>query len=340
MKYSVCILGGTCTEKHLYLIYTCNRILQIEKETGIATDIIELEKARNRFLEFFYICCKNQKIFVCPFSGDQLAIYENGEVFYYDLGFGENMKISAATVAQNELIMISQKTEGFLSFNTNDHRLNEVKTEHGFCEVVSMDKMEEIFWVIDRKGQVIENNQGKIRILYQGDQKLKNYQRDNTGEYFIYLNGEVWKRSGKETNKLAMIPDILHADIRCYSMDGVLFIVCLDRNLIYVLSEKKVNRLTEEDCQYWTEEEGIVVIPTIMPDKYHGGLYLYTNYQQKIIYLGMDGEIIEKPIYVRMQKPDMLLHEIGSDDLQSYFEVTGYLKDIEVGTLEDWITKI
>lgn len=340
MEYSICVLGGICTEKYVYLIYAFSRILQIEKKTGIATDIIELEKASKRFMEYFHICCKNETIFVCPFCGDQLAIYENGDVFYYNLGFGEDVKISATTFSQNELIMLSQKTESFLSFNIKDHRVNEIKTEYGFCEVATMDKMGDIFWVIDRKGQVIENDQGKITILYQGGQKLRNYQRDNTGEYFICLNGEVWKRSGNKTNKLAMIPDILHANIRCYSMDGVLYIVCLDRNLIYVLSEKKVSRLTEEDCRYWTDEKGIAVIPTILPDKYNGGIYIYTNYQQKLVWLGVKGEIIEKPIHVRKQRLDVLMQEIRSDDLQSYFEESICFNGMEIATLEDWITKI
>lgn len=340
MKYRLYIFGGTCTKKYLYLIYTGNRILQIEKKTGIATDIIELGKTRNRFMEYFYISCQNDRIFVSPYLGDQLAVYENGDVSYYDLGFGEDIQILAAAFAQNELIMLSQKTESFLSFNIKDYRVNEIKTEHGFCEFPSVDKMDNIFWIIDRKGQVIENNQGEIRVLYQGDQKLKKYHRDHTGEYFVYLNGEVWKRSGNETNKLAMIPDVPHANIGCFSMDGVLYIVYLDRNLIYVLSEKKVNRLTEHDCRYWTDEEGTVVIPTIVPDKYHGGLYLCTNYQHKIIYLGLDGEIIEQPIYIRKQKLDMFMREIGSDDLQSYWEVAGYSKDIGAGTLAEWLTKI
>ena len=340
MKYSPCILGGACTEEYLYLTYTGNRILQIEKKTGIATNIIELEKARNRLLEFSGIFFQNERIFVCPCLGDQLAVCENGEVFYYDLGFGERMQILAATFAQDELVMLSQKTEGFLSFNIKTHKIHEIKTEHGFYMVPTVNKTGDIFWIIDRKGQVIENDQGEIRILYQGDQKLKEYYRDNTGEYFIYLNGEVWKRSGNETNKLAMIPDMPHANIVCNGMDGVLYIVYCDRNLIYVISEKRLIRLTRDDCQYWTDEEGTVVVPTIMTDKYHGGLYLYTNYQHKIIYLGLDGEITEKPIYVRKQKPDMLMREIRSDDLLSYLEEADYSKSMGAGTLADWITKI
>lgn len=340
MKHSICILGGTCTEKYLYLIYTGNRILQIEKKTGIAIDIIELKEARNRFLEYSYTVCQPPKIFLCPFLGDKLALYENGDIFYYDFGLGEDMQIVAAMLVQDELVMLSQKTESFLSFNIKTHKINEIETEHGFCEFPTMNKMNDIFWMIDRKGQVIENAQGKIRILYQGNQKLKKYHRDNTGEYFIYLNGEVWKRSENETNKLAMLPDMPHANIGCYSMDGVLYIVYLDRNLIYVISEKQVSRLTEDDCEYWTDEDGVEILPTIMPDKYQDGLYLYTNYQHKIIYLGLHGEIIEKQVYVRKQKLDMLMHEIQSDDLQSYFEASGYSKDKGIGTLADWITKV
>lgn len=340
MRYKFCIFGGTCTEKYLYLVYTGNRILQIEKKTGIATDIIELEKTRSRFMKYLCIFSQNEKIFVCPFFGDQLAVYENGDIFYYDLGFGEDIQIVAATLTQNELVMLSQKTEGFLSFNIKNHRINEIKTEHGFCESPTMNTKNEVFWIIDRKGQVIENDQGEITILYQGNQKLKKYQRDHTGEYFIYLNGEVWKRSGNATNKLAIIPDVSHANIGCYSMDGILYIVYLDRNLIYVISEKQLIRLTGDDCQYWTDEDGTVVVPTIMPDKYHGGLYLYTNYQHKIIYLGLGGEIVEKPIYVRKQKPDIFMHEIESCDLQSYFIATGYSKGVGAGTLAEWLTKI
>lgn len=340
MKYSLCTLGGTCTEEYLYLIYAGNRILQIEKKTGIATDIIELEKTKARFMEYFHIFCKNKKIFVCPYRCNQLVVYENGEVFYYDLGFGEDIQIAAATFAQNELVMLSQKTEGFLSFNIKTHKINEIKTEYGFCGLPTIDKMDDIFWIVDRKGQVIENDQGKIRVLYQGDQKLKKYHRDHTGEYFIYLNGEVWKRSGNETIKLAMIPDVPHADIGCFSMDGVLYIVYLDRNLVYIISEKHISRLTEDDCKYWTDEDGAGVLLTIMQDKHHGGLYLYTNYEHKIIYLGLDGEIIEKPIYVRKQKPDMFMHEIRNDNLQSHFNAVGYSKGMEAGTLADWLTKI
>lgn len=340
MKYNLCILGGTCTEKYLYLVYTGSRILQVEKETGIATDIIELGKARNRFGEYVNIFYQNEKIFMCPFSGDNLAIHENGDTSYHNLGNGDNMQILAATFTQNEIVMLSQKTEGFLFFNIESHKINEIKTEHGFCGFPTTDKINQIFWIIDRKGQVIENDQGKINILYQGDQKLKKYHRDNTGEYFIYLNGEVWKRSETQVIKLALIPDMLHAEIGCYSMDGILYIVYLDRNLIYVISEKQFNILTENDCKYWTDEDETVTILTIMPDKYYGGLYLYTNYQHKIIYLGLHGEVIEKTIFVRKQKPEMFMQEIRSDDLQSYFQASGFTKGVEVATLEDWITKI
>lgn len=340
MKNSICIFGGICTEKYLYMIYRGNSLLQVEKKTGIATDIIELEKEQIRFMEYLHIYCHNKKIFVCPFLGDKLAVYEDGDVFHYNLGLGENMQIVAATLVRDELVMLSQKTEGFLSFNIKTHKTNEIKIEHGFCEYPTTSKMNDIFWTIDRKGQVIENNQGKIRVLYQGDQHLKKYHRDNTGEYFIYLNGEVWKRSGKEANKLAMILDMVSATIVCYSMDGVLYIVYLDRNLIYVISEKEVKKLTQKDCQYWTDQEGILVLPTIMPDKYHGGIHLYTNYQHKIFYLGVHGDITEKPVYVRKQKPEMFVREIQGDDLQSYFEVGGATKGVGVATLEDWLAKI
>lgn len=339
MKNSIYILGGTCTEKYLYLIDTGNCILQVEKKTGIATDIIELKNAKNRFWEYFYIFCKNEKIFVLPFYGDKLAIYENGDIFYHDLGHGEDMQIVAATLTQNKLVMLSQKKEGFLSFNIESHAINEMKIEHGFCGAPTIDKVDDIYWIIDRKGQIIENNQGKIKILYQGDQKLKKYHRDNTGEYFIYLNGEVWKRSGNERNKLAIIPDVSHADIRCYSMDGVLYIVYLDRNLIYIISENHLIRLTKDDCQYWTDEDETVIWPVIMPDQYQGGIYIYTNYQHKIIYLDLQGEIIEKLVYVRKQKLDMFMYEVESDDLQSYYEC-GYSKGLKSCTLMDWLTKI
>ncbi len=340
MKYKTCIVGGTCTEEYLYLVYRGNSILQVEKKTGIATDIIELKEDRSYFMEYSYIFCQSKKIFACPFFGAQLALYENGEVFYYDLGFGENIQILAATLSQDEFVMLSKKTESFLSFDIITHKTNEIKIENGVCELPTTNKMNDIFWIIDRKGQVIENDRGKIRILYQGDQKLKKYHRDHTGEYFICLNGEVWKRSENGTNKLAMIPDVFHADIECFSMDGVLYIVYLDRNLIFVISEKRFIQLMEDDCKYWTDEDGTVIIPTIIPDKYHGGIYLYTNYQHKIIYLGLHGEIIENRIYVRKQKPDMLMHEIRSDDLWTYFEATGYSKGREVSTMADWLAKI
>lgn len=340
MKNSIFILGGTCTEDYLYMIYTGNRILQIEKKTGIATDIIEVEKARNRFMEYFCVFFHNNKLFLCPSLGHNLTLCENGDVFNYDLGFGEKMQIVAATITQNGFLMLSQKTESFLSFNLKTHKIDEIKIENGFCEFPTMDKMNEIFWVIDRKGQVIENNQGKIRTLYEGDQKLKKYHRDNTGEYFIYLNGEVWKRSGAKMNKLAMLPDMLYTNIGCFSMDGVLYILYLDRNLIYVISEKEVNELNKDDCWYWTDEDDVMILPTIMPDKYQGGLYLYTNYQHKIIYLGLHGEVIEKPLYVRKQKPDTLMQEIQSDDLQSYYDASCCSNGMGIATLEDWITKI
>lgn len=340
MKYNLCILGGTCTDKYLYLVYTGSRILQVEKETGIAIDIIELKNAENRFWEYVNIFCQDKKIIMCPFNGDKIAIYENGETYYHNLGLGDNMQILAATFAQNELVMLSQKTEGFLSFNIETHKVNEIKTEHGFCGIPTVNETNEILWIIDRKGQVIENNQGKISILYQGNQKLKKYHRDNIGEYFIYLNGEVWKRSETEVCKLALLPDMSHADIGCYSMDGVLYIVYLDRNLIYIFSEKHVDTLTGDDCRYWTDEDGTVTILTVMPDQIHGGFYLYTNYKHKVIYLGLHGEIIEKPIYVRKQKPEMYMQEVRSDDLQSYFNASGYSKDVKIATLEDWITKI
>lgn len=340
MKNSVCILGGTCTEKYLYLIYTGNRILQVEKGSGIVTDIIELEKAKNHLWEYFYIFCQNEKILLFPFHGDKLTICENGDVFYHDLGYGEDIQIVAATLAQNEFVMLSQKTESFLSFNMESHTVNEIKIEHGFCDSPTIDKMNAIFWIIDRKGQVIENDQGNIKLLYQGDQYLKKYHRDYTGEYFIYLNGEVWKRSGNERNKLAIIPDVSRADIRCYSMDGVLYIVYLDRNLIYIISEKQSIRLTEDDCQYWANEDGVVIIPIIIPDQYHEGLYLYTNYQHKIIYINLQGVIIEKLVYVRKQKLDMFMREVESDDLQSYYEACGYSKSLRGCTLADWLTKI
>lgn len=340
MKYFICIVGGICTEKYLYMIYRHNNILQIEKETGIAINIIELEKARKRFMEYLCIFCQDEKILVCPYFGNQLTIYENGDFFNYDLGFGENIQILAATLTQDELVMLSQKTESFLSFNIKTHTISEIEIEHGFCGLPMIDKMNDIFWVIDRKGQIIENNRGEIRILYQEDQNLKKYHRDNTGEYFIYLNGEVQKRSGNEMNQLAILPDMSHANIECYSMDGVLYVVYLDRNLIYIISEKQVNRLTEDDCKYWTDEDGTVIMLIIMPDKYHGGLYFYTNYQHKIIYLGLHGEIIENPIYVRRQKPDVFMQEVQSDDLQSYLATGGYSKGVRTATLEDWLTKI
>ena len=339
MKNSICIFGGVCTEKYLYMIYRGNSLLQVEKKTGIATDIIELEKEQTCFMEYLHIYCHDKKIFVCPFLGDKLAVYEEGDVFHYNLGLGDSMQIVAVTLIQDELVMQSKKTEGFISFDIKTHKINEIKIEHGFCEDPTTSKMNEIFWTIDRKGQVIENDQGNLSILYQGDQKLKKYQRDNTGEYFICLNGEVWKRSGNVSNKLITIPDI--GCYGCYNMDGILYIVYFDRNLIYVISEKQVNKLEDDDCKYWTNEDGDVIIPTVMPDKYHGGLYLYTNYQHKIIYLGLHGEIIEKPIYVRKQKPEMFMYETRSDDLQSYLEAGGGVsKDRGVGTLEEWITKI
>lgn len=267
-------------------------------------------------------------------------MYEHGDVFYYDFGLGEDVQIVAATLVQDGFVMQSQKIEGFLSVNIKTNKINVIKTEHEFYGAPVANKMNDVFWMIDRKGQVIENNQGEIRVLYQGDQKLKKYHRDNTGEYFIYLNGEVWKRSGNETKKLAMLPDMPDANIGCYCMDGVLYIVYLERNLIYVISEKQFYRWTEDDCHYWEDEDGVLTLPTIMPDEYHGGLYIYTNYQHKIIYLGLHGEIIEKPIYVRKQKPDMLTQEIRSDDLQSYFEASVRFNGMGVATLEDWIKKI
>lgn len=340
MKYSFCILGGICTEDYLYMTFIGNRILQIERETGIAIDIIELEKEIKPVQKYINIFCQNKKIFMCPFQGGELTVYENGNVFNYDLGFGGDVQILAVALVQDEFIMLSQKTEGFLSFNIKTHKLSEMKIEDGFCERPTMDKMNDVFWIIDRKGQVIENDQGKISILYRGDQKLKKYYRDYTGEYFICLNGEVWKRSGNKTKQLAVIPDIANADIGCYGMDGILYIVYLDRNLIYIISEGLFRKLAEDDCKYWIDEEGSLIVPTIMPDKYHGGIYLYTNYQHKIIYLGLCGEVIENPIYIRKQKLELFTQEIRSDDLQSYLEASDYSKKQAISTLADWIKKI
>lgn len=333
MKNGLKVMGGCIGENNLYGCISGKCICIIDKDTGIVCEIVEHD-INKVFLYYSYMICDSDTVFLCPFFGKEIAMYREGELCRYDLGVGYDAQIIYAEKNDENLIMLSSKNESFIFFNIKTKMTTEKRILGGMKELLSVNISNNEIWIKNKNNKIIHYKHGKKVenvCLYNEDIEL--YIRDGIREYYVVSCGELWKKESNIEKKI--ITDLYLKDKKflCIAINKTVYIVFFNTNLIYILSTDNVCIVTEKECRYINEKSVASIIPIIVPDKYAGKLYIYSNDYGKYYVIGKNGIEREQDIVVRIIS--RLDYESSLDNMSIEFDVKGLHRRL---TLNEWLS--